>query len=94
MTLGGGTAAGFLVFASNANRRAVCDALSPVWLSDALLGGALLFGLALLSPADWKRRLALAAAAGVDPRGLPRTASGRTACSGSKAFRRKSSNCG
>ena len=43
----------------------MCDALSPVWLSDALLGGALLFGLALLSPADWKRRLALAAGAGV-----------------------------
>jgi len=43
----------------------VCDALSPVWLSDALLGGALLFGLAWLSPTDWKRRLALAAGAAV-----------------------------
>jgi len=29
------TGAGFLVFASNANWLAVCDALSPVWLSDA-----------------------------------------------------------
>lgn len=65
VTLAGGTALGFLLFASYANRLAVCDALSPVWLSDALLGGALMFGLATLSPADWKRRLALAAGAAV-----------------------------
>ena len=64
-TFSGGTALAFLVFASNANRLAVCDALSPVWLSDALLGGALLFGLAWLSPSDWKRRLALAIGAGL-----------------------------
>ena len=64
VTLGGGTAIAFLVFASNDNWGAVCDALSPVWLSDALLGGALLFGLALLSPGGWKQRLMLAAAAG------------------------------
>jgi hypothetical protein len=63
VTLAGGTGLGFLLFASYANRLAVCDALSPVWLSDALLGGALMFGLAALSPADWKRRLALAAGA-------------------------------
>ena len=60
VALGGGTALAFLVFASNDNRHAVCDALSPVWLSDALLGGALLFGLAWLSPA----RLEAAAGAG------------------------------
>jgi hypothetical protein len=36
-----------------------------VWLSDALLGGALLFGLAWLSPGNWKTRLALAAGTGV-----------------------------
>ena len=65
VALSGGTALAFLVFASNDNWRAVCDALSPVWLSDALLAGALLYGLSLLSPADWRRRLALAAAAGV-----------------------------
>ena len=65
VTLAGGTALSFLVFASYANRLAVCDALSPVWLSDALLGGALLFGLAIVSPADWKRRLVLAAGAAV-----------------------------
>jgi hypothetical protein len=63
-TLAGSTALAFVVYASNANRAADCDALSPVWLSNALLGGALLYGLAALSPSDWKRRLALAAAAG------------------------------
>ncbi|MEO7365174.1 MAG: AcrB/AcrD/AcrF family protein [Sphingomicrobium sp.] len=65
VTLAGGTALGFVAFASYANRLVVCDALSPVWLSDALLGGALLFGLAAFSPADWKHRLALAAGAAV-----------------------------
>ena len=65
VTLGGGTALSFLLFASNANREAICDALSPVWLSDALLGTALLLVLAWFTPADWKRRLALAAAAGL-----------------------------
>jgi len=65
LALSAGTAVGFLVFASYDNRLAVCDALSPVWLSDALLGGALLFGLSWLSPADWRKRLALAAAAGL-----------------------------
>lgn len=64
-TLGGGTAFGFLVFASYANRLPVCDALSPVWLSDALLGSALLLGLAALSPSDWRKRLALAIVAGL-----------------------------
>src|SRR4051794_24364480 len=65
VSLSAGTAVGFLLFASYANRLAVCDALSPVWLSDALLGSALLFGMAWLSPADWKRRLALAVVAAV-----------------------------
>ena len=64
VTLSAGTSAAFLIFASNDNWQAVCDALSPVWLSDVLLAGALLFGLTWLSPADWKSRLALAAAAG------------------------------
>ena len=65
VTLAGGTALGFLIFASYANRHAVCDALSPVWLSDALLGGALLLALTMVPVGDWKRRLALAVAAGV-----------------------------
>lgn len=64
VSLAGGTALGFLLFASDANRAAVCDALSPVWLSDALIGGALLLVLARWSPATWQKRLALAAAAG------------------------------
>jgi hypothetical protein len=63
--IAGGTALSFLVFASYANRAPVCDALSPVWLSDALLGGALMLGLAWWSPASWKARLAGAAAAGL-----------------------------
>jgi hypothetical protein len=65
VTLAGGMAAGFALFASEANRAAVCDALSPVWLSDALVGGALLLVLAWRSPADWRVRLALAAGAGL-----------------------------
>jgi len=64
VSLVGGTAFCFLVFVSYANRSAVCDALSPVWLSDAMLGGALLYALAWGSPADWKRRLMLALVAG------------------------------
>ena len=64
-SLAGGTALGFLLFASIANRAPVCDALSPVWLSDALLGGGLLWLLAWRSPAAWPRRLALALGAGV-----------------------------
>jgi hypothetical protein len=65
VSLGGGTALCFLVFGSNDNWNAVCDALSPVWLSDALVGSALMFALAWVSPADWKRRLPLALGAGI-----------------------------
>ncbi len=65
VTLAGGTAAGFALFASYANRAAVCDALSPVWLSDALVAGALLLVVAWRSPADWRVRLALAAGTGL-----------------------------
>jgi hypothetical protein len=65
VTLAGGTGLGFLLFASYANRAAICDALSPVWLSDALLGGALLLGLAAWSPAKWQWRLGCAVIAGI-----------------------------
>lgn len=65
VALGGGTALAYLLFASYANRQPVCDALSPVWLSNALLGSALLLVLALVSPADWRRRLAFAVGGGV-----------------------------
>ena len=65
VSMGGGVALGFLVFASYDNRAPVCDALSPVFLSDALVAGALMYGLAWLTPGDWKRRLALAVVAGL-----------------------------
>ena len=65
VSIAGGTAAGYLLFASIANRAPVCDALSPVWLSDALLGGALLALLAWRSPERWTTRLTLAAGAGL-----------------------------
>ena len=64
VSIGGGCALGFAGFASTANRLPVCDALSPVWLSDALVGGALLLGLAMLRIEKWTVRLALALAAG------------------------------
>jgi hypothetical protein len=63
-SVAGGTALGFLLFASEANRAPVCDALSPVWLSVVAAGGAITVGLALLSPRSWPARLALAAVAG------------------------------
>jgi hypothetical protein len=64
IALGGGTAVMFLAFTSYDNRLPVCDALSPVWLSDALLGSGLMLALAWVSPRDWKRRLVLALATG------------------------------
>lgn len=63
--LGGTTALGFLLFTSYANRQPVCDALSPVWLSDALIGSALMFALSRMRAVDWKVRLAGAAGAGL-----------------------------
>ena len=64
LSMTAGVAACFLVFASYDNRGAVCDVLSPVYVSDALIGGALMYALAWLSPADWKQRLGLAVVAG------------------------------
>ena len=65
VTLSASVALGFLLFASYDNRAPVCDALSPVWLSDLLLSGALMYGLTLVPVADWKARFALAAGAGL-----------------------------
>lgn len=64
LALGGGCALAFLLFASEANRAPVCDALSPVWLSGMVLAGALSVALALASPADARWRLGAAAAGG------------------------------
>lgn len=58
------TGAGFLAFASYANRLPVCDALSPVWLSDAAVAGAVMFGLVLLKLDSWRARLGAAMIAG------------------------------
>jgi hypothetical protein len=63
-SLAGGAALGFLVFASQANRAPVCDALSPVWLSVAAAGGAMTVAMTLAAPRSWPLRLALAAGAG------------------------------
>ena len=64
LALGGGSALGYALFASNANRGYVCDALSPVWLSAILLGCALLYALSFLRLGGRVARLAAAALAG------------------------------
>ena len=64
VTLGGGCALAFLLFASNANRAPMCDALSPVWLSAMVLAGAIAVGLAWLNPERASLRLLAAAACG------------------------------
>lgn len=58
------TGLAFLIFASNDNRQAVCDALSPVWLSDAAVAGAVMLGLAWLRSDGWKARLLAAVIGG------------------------------
>jgi hypothetical protein len=63
--LAGGCAAGYLLFASNANRAPVCDALSPVWLSAMVAAGAVAVALAFLSPRTPALRLAAGAVGGV-----------------------------
>jgi hypothetical protein len=65
ISLGGSLCFCFVAFGSYANWLPVCDALSPVWLSDGLIACALLFGMSIFSPADWKVRLALAFVAGL-----------------------------
>ena len=65
ISLGGSLCFCFVAFGSYANWLPVCDALSPVWLSDGLIACALLFGISIFSPADWKVRLAVAFVAGL-----------------------------
>lgn len=64
LSLAGGTALGFALFASNANQALRCDALTPVWLSVMVAAGTLLFALSLLRLENRWVRLALAAVAG------------------------------
>ncbi|MBV8687462.1 MAG: AcrB/AcrD/AcrF family protein [Alphaproteobacteria bacterium] len=64
-SLAGGTAAGYLLFASWANRAPMCDALSPVWLSALSGAGAVAILLALLPLRSWPLRLGAAAVGGV-----------------------------
>lgn len=65
LAIGGASSLGFLIFASEANRAMRCDALTPVWLADIMLGAAMLFAIGWKDRANWKVRLALAAAAGL-----------------------------
>jgi hypothetical protein len=62
--LAGGTALGYLIFASYANQQPRCDALSPVWLSVMLAAGGFAFLLTMLTTENWKVRLAAGALAG------------------------------
>lgn len=64
LTLGGGSAIGFALFASNANQVLRCDALTPVWLSVMVVAGALLFLLGRINPEQRWLRLTLAILAG------------------------------
>jgi hypothetical protein len=64
-SLAGGTALGYLLFASNANRAPVCDALSPVWLSAMVGAGAVCVLLSLLPPRGLLVRLGAAALGGL-----------------------------
>lgn len=64
LTLAGGSALGFALFASNANQAMRCDALTPVWLSVMVAAGTLLFLLGRLNPGNRWIRLALGVAAG------------------------------
>jgi len=65
LALAGGSAIGYVLFASNANAVLRCDALTPVWLSVMIEAGTLLFILARINPDGRSIRLGLAAAAGI-----------------------------
>jgi hypothetical protein len=64
LSLAGGTALGFALFASNANQALRCDALTPVWLSVMVAAGTLVFALSLVRTDNRWIRLGLAALAG------------------------------
>ncbi|MBN8831704.1 MAG: hypothetical protein J0G94_14025 [Sphingomonadales bacterium] len=58
LSLGGTTAVGYALFASNANRLPVCDAISPVWTSILVLAAGVLCALTFLPLKGWPQRLA------------------------------------
>ncbi|BAK68063.1 hypothetical membrane protein [Sphingobium sp. SYK-6] len=62
--LGGTTAIGYALFASNANRLPVCDALSPVWASTLILASGILLALTMLPLRRWPARLVAASIGG------------------------------
>jgi len=64
LSLAGTTALGFALFASNANRAPVCDALSPIWTSILVLSGGILFAISLLPLRHWSARLVVAGIGG------------------------------
>ena len=64
LSLGGGTALGFLVFASRDNWVARCDALTPVWVSVMMLASALLFLISAFRIESRASRVALVLGAG------------------------------
>lgn len=64
IVLAGGSALGYLLFASYDNARAVCDALSPVWVSTMALGGGMLTALGWIRSDKRLLRLAVAGVAG------------------------------
>ena len=62
-SLAAGCGIGFLLFASNDNRLAVCDALSPVWLATLGAAGAAGVLLSRLRTESWVKRLLVGALA-------------------------------
>lgn len=65
LSLGGTTAIGYALFASNANRLPVCDALSPVWTSILMLAAGVLLAITFLPLKTWPQRFAAAALGGL-----------------------------
>lgn len=61
ISLAGTTAMCFVLFASEANRAPVCDALSPVWTSILILAAGLMLLLAMLRLPNWPLKAAAGA---------------------------------
>ncbi|MET0138221.1 MAG: hypothetical protein ABW192_07545 [Sphingobium sp.] len=59
LSLAGTTAFCYALFASDANRQPMCDALSPVWATLLVLAGAIMLTFAMLPLPRWPQRLAV-----------------------------------